>query len=58
MYGQAITSPNTTAMAAVPTSSLGVMFEGVWMVFAAITILFVAISIWQLIRPAGHHPRP
>jgi predicted small integral membrane protein len=34
------------------------MFEGVWVVFAAITILFIAISVWQLIRPAGNHPRP
>lgn len=42
----------------VPASSLGLMLNSVWMAFAAITMVFMAISIWQLIRPAGNHPRP
>jgi hypothetical protein len=51
MYGQRF------AMG-VPASSLGIMLDSVWMVFAAITATFVLISAWQLVRPAGDHPRP
>ena len=52
MYGQ------KSAMA-LPISSTGmVMLDSVWMVFAAITVTFMGISIYQLVRPAGNHPRP
>ena len=51
MYGQ-------KAAMALPASSIGVMFNGVWMVFAIITVMFMAISVWQLVRPDGDRPRP
>jgi hypothetical protein len=56
MYGQP-SSSTVTAMGA-PVSSLGIMFEQVWMVFAIITIIFILVSIWQLVRPTGNFPRP
>jgi heme/copper-type cytochrome/quinol oxidase subunit 2 len=51
MYGQ------KSAMA-LPMSGAGMMLESVWMVFAAITVVFMGISAYQLVRPAGNHPRP
>jgi hypothetical protein len=51
MYGQ------KSAMA-LPVSGAGMLFESVWMVFAGITIVFMGVSMYQLVRPAGNHPRP
>lgn len=52
MYGQ------KSAVALPAVSGAGVLFESVWMVFAAVTIVFISISAYQLVRPAGNHPRP
>ncbi|HEX4393317.1 MAG TPA: hypothetical protein VH084_17510 [Mycobacterium sp.] len=52
MYGQ------KSAMA-LPMSGVGIaMLDSIWMVFAAITVMFMGISMYQLVRPAGNHPRP
>lgn len=57
MYGP-VNSPTMTAAMTIPSSSLGVMFEPIWMVFGAITVIFMAVSVWQLCRPNGDRPRP
>lgn len=60
MYGMSATSPTGTMALGVPaaSTSLGIMFDSVWMVFAAVTVLFMVISLWQLFRPNGDRPRP
>jgi hypothetical protein len=51
MYGQ------KSAMA-LPVSGAGMLFESVWIIFAAITVVFMGVSVFQLVRPTGNYPRP
>jgi hypothetical protein len=52
MYGQ------KSAMALPAGAGANLLLDSVWMVFAAITVAFVLISMYQLVRPSGDHPRP
>lgn len=51
MYGQ-------KAALAMPAAGVGIMFQTVWWLFAVITIMFMVVAGYQLLRPNGDRPRP